>query len=666
MSRRDYTGDGSVTAEAPARSAKIVPLRTDTVTADAHYPEHAGSHPVGARLFTLSLAALGVVYGDIGTSPLYALRECFHGPHAIIATRENIFGVLSLVFWSLIVVISGKYLRFVLRADNQGEGGILALTALATPIKVVSRTERWPLVLVGIFGAALLYGDGMITPAISVLSAVEGMQLATPIFSPYIVPVTILILIVLFVIQSHGTGRVGLIFGPVTFIWFLTLGLLGARSIASHPEILGAINPAYAASFFARNGLEGYLILGTVVLVITGGESLYVDLGHFGRSPIRLAWFTVVLPALLLNYFGQAALLISNPEAKENPFFLLAPNWALVPLVVLATCATIIASQAVISGAFSITKQAVQFGFLPRLTMAHTSSTESGQIYMPAVNWALMIACILLVVGFKSSSNLAAAYGIAVISTMTITSLMFLVVSRERWGWPAWKMMLVVGTFLIIDLAFFGANLVKIPHGGWFPILAAMVIFTLMTTWKRGRRALAGLLISNARPIETFLQDIQRNPPMRVPGTAVFMSGNSSGTPPALVHNLKHNQVLHERVILLTARTEQTPRVDERDRIQIEPLNNGFWRATAHFGFMEEPNIPEAIRCINDKRLQIDPYAITYFLGRETLIPTKKVANMALWREKLFVTMSRNAMNATNYFSLPPDRVVELGAQLEI
>jgi len=626
----------------------------------------AFSDPRGSYLLTLSLAALGVVYGDIGTSPLYALRECFHGPHAIPATADNVLGVLSLVFWALVIVISGKYLRYVLRADNQGEGGILALTALATPIKIVSRTERWPLVLLGIFGAALLYGDGMITPAISVLSAVEGLQVATPIFTPYVVPITIGILVGLFLIQSHGTARVGLIFGPVTLVWFGTIAALGVWHIVRVPGVLAAINPVYAARFFAFNQLDGYLVLGTVVLAITGGESLYVDLGHFGRRPIRTAWFTVVLPALLLNYFGQGALLLSSPDARTNPFFLLAPPWMLYPLVGLATCATIIASQAVISGAFSITKQAVQLGFLPRLTMRHTSSTESGQIYMPSVNWLLMIACILLVLGFRSSSNLAAAYGIAVISTMTITSTMFVVVTRERWHWTRLKVALIVGVFFTIDIAFLGANLVKIEHGGWFPLLMAVGIFTLMTTWKRGRRALAGVMFANAQPLDTFLQDIARNPPVRVPGTAVFMSGSGAGVPPALTHNLKHNQVLHERVILLTARTQQVPRVDPGDRVQVEPLTCGFWRATVDFGFMEEPNVPEALQLMSRAGLQVDPRAVTYFLGRETLIASKKVPGMALWREKLFVTMSRNAMNATNYFSLPPDRVVELGTQLEI
>ncbi len=622
--------------------------------------------PHGTRLFTLSLAALGVVYGDIGTSPLYALRECFHGEHAIAATRGNILGVLSLVFWALLVVISGKYIRFVLRADNQGEGGILALTALATPIKVVSRTERWPLVLLGIFGAALLYGDGMITPAISVLSAVEGVQLVTPVLSPYVIPATVVILVGLFGIQSRGTERVGMVFGPVTFVWFGVLALLGLVQIVAHPAVLAAVNPMWAVRFFLENGLSGYLILGTVVLAITGGESLYVDLGHFGRAPIRAAWFTVVLPALVLNYFGQGALLITDPSTTENPFYLMAPGWALMPLVALATCATIIASQAVISGAFSITKQAVQLGFLPRLTMAHTSSTESGQIYMPAVNWALLVACILLVFGFKSSSNLAAAYGIAVISTMTITSTMFLIVTYEKWGWSAPKVAAIVGLFLAVDIAFLGANLAKIPHGGWFPLVVALGIFTLMTTWKRGRRALAGLLLSSAPPLEDLLNRVTTNPPVRVPGTAVFMSGSSSGTPPALTHNLKHNHVLHERVVLLTAKTIQAPRVeDPADRVEIEEIRHGFWRVTVNFGFMEEPDVPAAFKTLNDPRLPLDPQQVTFFLGRETLIPNSQVHNMALWREKLFVTMSRNAMTATNYFRLPPDRVVELGAQLE-
>lgn len=636
-----------------------------TTVTDQHGHPHTVT-PTGRYLFTLSLGALGVVYGDIGTSPLYAMRECFHGPHAIAATPVNIMGVLSLVFWALILVISVKYLTFVLQADNRGEGGILALTALATPIKILSKSERWSLVVLGIFGAALLYGDGMITPAISVLSAVEGLNVATPIFASYVIPITIVILIGLFLIQSRGTAGIGKIFGPVTLVYFVTLAILGMTQIIQHPDVLYALNPVYAFRFFAANGFAGYFILGTVVLAITGGESLYVDLGHFGRRPIRIVWFTIVLPALLINYFGQGALLIANPETAANPFYLLAPEWALYPLVVLATCATVIASQAVISGAFSVTMQAVQLGFLPRMKINHTSLTEFGQIYIPAVNWMLMAACIILVIFFRSSSNLAAAYGIAVISTMTITSIMFSIVARERWAWSWWTAGALGGLFLVIDLAFLGANLVKIPDGGWFPLVVAVIIFTIMTTWKRGRRAVAGLLVSNAHPIDEFLQDVAAQPPLRVPGTAVFMNGNSSGTPPALMHNLKHNHVLHERIVLLTAKTNQTPHVEEINRTQIEPLGNGFWRMTVNYGFMEDPDIPKVFANLADPNLKLDPQEVTYFLGRETLIPTRKVEDMALWREKLFVTMSRNATSATSYFCLPPNQVIELGAQVEI
>jgi KUP system potassium uptake protein len=569
------------------------------------------------------------------------------------------------VFWALVLVISGKYITFVLKADNQGEGGILALTALATPIKIVSRRERWPLVLLGIFGAALLYGDGMITPAISVLSAVEGLDTATPIFTPFVVPTTIVILVALFLIQSRGTGRVGRIFGPVTFVWFATLAVLGSLEIARFPAVLAAINPVHAIQFFEVNGWTGYFVLGTVVLVITGGESLYVDLGHFGRRPIRLVWFGVVMPALLLNYFGQGALLMSQPESAANPFFLLAPGWALYPLVALATCATVIASQAVISGAFSITMQAVQFGFLPRLTIMHTSSREFGQIYIPSVNWTLMLACIALVLGFEASSNLAAAYGVAVISTMTITSVMFFVVASQRWHWNLAVAVLVVGVFLSIDLAFLGANLVKVPHGGWFPLVAAGLVFLTMTTWKRGRRALTQVLMANAIPVEKFLEGIARNPPLRVPGTAVFMHSNVTGTPPALSHNVRHNHVLHERNVLLTAKTQQTPRVDPSERVQVEALGEGFWRMIVNYGFTEEPDVPSALAEAADRSLNIDLNEVTYFLGRETLIPTNRVEHMPVWREKLFVAMQRNATNATTYFRLPTDQVIEVGAHIE-
>jgi KUP system potassium uptake protein len=575
-------------------------------------------------------------------------------------------GVLSLVFWSLILVVSGKYLTFVLRADNRGEGGILALTALATPIKILSKSERRSLVILGIFGAALLYGDGMITPAISVLSAVEGLNVATPIFAHYVVPITIVILIGLFLIQRWGTAGIGRIFGPVTLVYFVTLAVLGVAQIVQHPDVLAAVNPVYAVHFFATNGFAGYFILGTVVLVITGGESLYVDLGHFGRRPIRIVWFTIVLPALLLNYFGQGSLLIADPSSASNPFYLLAPAWALYPLVALATCATVIASQAVISGAFSVTMQAVQLGFLPRMKINHTSMTQIGQIYIPAVNWMLMIACILLVLFFRSSSNLAAAYGIAVISTMTITSVMFTIVARERWRWSWLTAGALGGSFLIIDLAFLGANIVKIPHGGWFPLAVAVVIFTVMTTWKRGRRAVARLLVSNARPIEQFLQDVASHPPIRVPGTAIFMNGNPAGTPPALINNIRHNHVLHDVVVLLTVKTQQIPHVDETERTQVERLGNGCWRVIIYYGFMEDPDIPTALRNLKEPGLILDPQEVTYFLGRETLLPSRRVVDMVLWREKLFVSMARDATSATSYFCLPLNQVVELGSHVEI
>ena len=627
---------------------------------------HSPHAPKGARyLFALSLAALGVVYGDIGTSPLYALRECFHGPHAIEPSGANVLGVLSLIFWSLILVISVKYLVFVVRADNRGEGGILALTALATKMQRAVRGGQWVLIAMGLFGAALLYGDGMITPAISVLSAVEGLQIATPIFKPYVLAITILILIGLFLIQKHGTAGVGKVFGPVTLVWFVTLAALGAVQIARNPSVLAAVNPLYGIDFFLRNGWRGYFILGTVVLVITGGESLYVDLGHFGRRPIRLAWFTIVLPALLINYFGQGALLINNPATAENPFYLLAPSWMLYPLVLLATCATVIASQAVISGAFSITRQAVQLGFLPRLTISHTSSTEIGQIYIPEINWALMLACILLVVEFRSSSNLAAAYGIAVISTMVITSVMFAVVARRRWRWSLWAVIPLTALFLTIDLAFFGANIVKVADGGWFPLVVAAFIFLLMTTWKKGRQILAEKMRAEVVPVETFLSDLKKRPPVRVPGTAIFMYSNPHGMPPALLHNLEHNQVLHERVVILNVKTEEIPRVPPEERVEVTQLANGFYRVVVRYGFMDDPDIPEALKGAASQGLEYQSSRTTYFLGRETLIANEH-EGMPAWRDNLFAFMSRNARRATVYFCIPPDQVIEVGLQVKL
>jgi KUP system potassium uptake protein len=621
--------------------------------------------PRGRYLFILSLTALGVVYGDIGTSPLYAIRECFHGPHAIAASQDNVLGVLSLIFWSLIIVISVKYLVFVLRADNHGEGGILSLTALATPIKPSGRTEHWFLIVIGIFGAALLYGDGIITPAISVLGAMEGLSVATPGLGPFVMPITIVILIGLFLFQKRGTAGVGKIFGPVTLIWFTAIALLGLIQILRYPAVVSAINPVYGANFFLLNGWYGYLVLGSVFLVVTGGEALYADMGHFGTRPIRLDWFTVVLPALLVNYFGQGALLLENPAAAENPFYLLAPSWALYPLIVLATCAAVIASQAVISGAYSLTMQAVQLGFAPRLKIEHTSSTEYGQIYIPAVNWALMIGCIAIVVGFRTSSNLAAAYGVAVTSTMVITTVLFYVVARKLWGWSRLTAGALAAFFLVIDLSFFGANIIKLASGGWFPLLLAAIVFILMTTWKKGRRILNERIQTEAQALEDFLQEVARRPPMRVSGTAVFMNGNATRTPPALMHNLEHNKVLHERVLFLTVKTRLMPYVEADERVEIESIGNGFYRLKVFYGYMEDPDIPKVLESLKAPGLILEPQETTYFLGRETIMASKR-PGMALWREKIFAFISRNATSATAYFCLPPDRVVELGSQIEI
>jgi KUP system potassium uptake protein len=642
-----------------------------TVSADIHttltdaYGHPHTAEPRGRYLAILSLTALGIVYGDIGTSPLYAMRECFHGPHAIEATPANVFGVLSLIFWALVLVISVKYGVFVLRADNRGEGGILALTALATPIKIVSKSERTWLVVLGIFGAALLYGDGIITPAISVLGAVEGLNVATPLFAPYVVPAAAVIIVGLFLIQSRGTAKVGRLFGPVMLAWFFVIAALGVHQMARHPSVVGAFNPLHGLDFFLRNGWHGFLVLGTVFLVVTGGEALYADMGHFGKRPIRIVWYALVLPALLLNYLGQGALLIENPAAAENPFYRLAPGWALYPLIVLATCAAIIASQALISGAYSLTMQAIQLGFMPRLKIEHTSSTEMGQIYIPGLNWALMAGCIAIVVGFGSSSNLAAAYGVAVTATMVITTILLGGVAREKWGWRPPLAFAVTGFFLVIDLAFFGANVIKIPAGGWFPLVVGALIFLLMTTWKKGRRILAERLLARAHPIEDFLHDIARTRPVRVPGTAVFMNGTAAGTPPALIHNLEHNKVLHERVVLLTVKTRQTPHVEPEDRVKVQALGHEFYRVIINYGFMEDPDVPGVLADVEPPGPTFDPTETTYFLGRETVIASKH-PGMMLWREKLFALMSRNASSATAYFCLPPDRVVEMGSQIEI
>ncbi|MBA4029701.1 MAG: potassium transporter Kup [Planctomyces sp.] len=658
----------------PSGASPQTPAHSPSASAAPATSAHGGGSETGHQpgkggplhLAWLSLAALGVVYGDIGTSPLYALRECFHGAHGIAVTPDNVMGVLSLVFWALIVVISIKYLIFILQADNRGEGGILALMALATPIKFVSSNERWWLVVLGLFGAALLYGDGMITPAISVLGAIEGLNVATHVFEPFVVPITVAILVGLFAIQSHGTAGIGKLFGPVMIVWFTTLAVLGIANLISHPAVVASFNPLYGARFLLANGWHGFLVLGSVFLVVTGGEALYADMGHFGRRPIRIAWFALVFPSLILNYLGQGALLITNPAAAANPFYFLAPSWGLYPLVALATMAAVIASQALISGAYSITMQASQLGFLPRLQIRHTSATEYGQIYMPAINTLLMIGCVLTVIGFRSSNALAAAYGIAVTSTMAITTVIFYIVARERWHWSRPVAGSIAGVFLLIDLAFFGANVTKIPDGGWLPIVVAIVIFTIMTTWKRGRQILAARLFERAYPIDSFLKDISLRAPVRVPGTAVFMSGSGQGTPPALMQNIEHNKVLHEQVVLLTVKTEQTPHVDDAERVSIETLAPGIFRVMLTYGFMEDPDIPRAMMLIRDGGFTFDPGRTTYFLGRESLLASAKRGGMAAWRERLFATMSHNATSATRYFCLPPDRVIELGSQLEI
>ena len=631
--------------------------------ADAHVVRE---EPKGNYLFVLSLAALGVVYGDIGTSPLYALRECFHGPHAIQPTAANVLGVLSLIFWSLIIVISVKYLVFVLRADNQGEGGILSLAALATPIKPSGRTEKIFLIALGTFGAALLYGDGIITPAISVLGAMEGLSVATPQLTRFVVPLTIAILVGLFLIQKRGTAGIGKIFGPVTMLWFTVLAILGIAQIFHYPQVFAAVNPLQGIEFFIRNGWHGFIILGSVFLVVTGGEALYADMGHFGKKPIRLAWFAIVLPSLLLNYFGQGALLLENPAAAENPFYNLAPSWALYPMIVLATCAAIIASQALISGAFSLTMQAVQLGLIPRLKITHTSDKEYGQIYLPAVNWALMAGCIVVVLGFHTSSNLAAAYGIAVTSTMVITTALLFVVARERWGWSFKKAALMCSFFLIIDLSFFGANVIKILDGGWFPLTLAAVIFTMMLTWKKGRSILTMRIQNTTEILEDFLEKVEKQKLTRVSGTAVFMNGNATRTPPALMHNLEHNKVLHERILFVTVKTRPIPYVESEERYKYEKLTNGFSRVKVYYGYMEDPDIPKILSEIEQPGFVFNLGETTFFLGRETIIATEKHSGMSRWREKLFGLMSKNARSATAFFRIPPNRVVELGEQVEI
>lgn len=635
-------------------------------------PAAEGSRPlsdhVQGSIAALAVGALGVVYGDIGTSPLYALRECFVGAQALPITDANVLGILCLIFWSLTIIVSIKYLTFVMRADNDGEGGILALLALVTPKGVASST-RTTLVLVGLFGAALLYGDGVITPAISVLSAVEGLGVATSRLQPFIVPLAIIILLCLFAVQRRGTAGIGAVFGPAMMLWFVVIGGLGLLAILrqhSQPvAVLQAINPVHGIRFFLEHGSRAFFILGAVVLCVTGAEALYADMGHFGARPIRLAWYALAFPALLLNYFGQGVLLLAHGDAVTNPFFELVPSWGLYPLVALSTVATIIASQALISGAFSLTQQAVQLGYAPRFTVIHTSGTAAGQIYVPEVNRALMLTCVLLVLGFKTSSNLAGAYGIAVTGTMTVTTALFYVVARERWGWPPLCAGAVVLVFLVFDLAFMSANLAKVVEGGWFPLLVGLSVFTILTTWKRGRAEVAQRLAEASLPMSLFLEDVKRRQPYRVDGTAVVMTSTPQGIPPVLLHHFKHNHTLHTRVVLLSILSEKHPEVIDRERLEIADLGQGFYRVVARFGFIETPRISRIIALCAAQGLPLDVMSTTFFLGRETLLASGR-ARMAQWRKQLFALLARNAPSATAYFEIPPNRVVELGAQIEL
>ncbi len=616
-------------------------------------------------LGTLALGALGIVFGDIGTSPLYALRECFSHEDGIPLLPENILGVLSLILWALVIVICLKYMYVVMRADNRGEGGILSLMALAQ--KTVKKEGLFfhTIVILGVAGAALLYGDGIITPAISVLSAVEGVGVLAPGLNSLVVPLTCIVLTFLFSLQAAGTHRIGVVFGPTILIWFIIIGALGINSIFSEPGVLVAANPLYGLRFLMNNNFEGIIVLGSVVLVVTGGEALYADMGHFGRTPIRIAWFFVALPGLVLNYFGQGALLLSKPEAISNPFYLLAPDWAVAFLVVIATVATVIASQALISGVFSITRQAVQLGFCPRIQIIHTSSREIGQIYIPVVNWALFVGVIWLVLEFGSSSRLASAYGIAVTTTMVITTLLAWVVAVKLWKWPAWAAALLFLGVLSIDIAFFFPNILKVTHGGWVPLMVGGMVYLLMTTWKKGRRILAAALKARSIPMEDFLVRIQNNPPLRVPGTGIYMSSETWGAPVPLLHNLKHNKIIHERVIVLTILSEEVPSILKEERVSIQELGENFFRVVARYGFMETPKIRHIFEACRAEGINLHVEESTFVLGRETILASK-IPGMAIWREKLFAVMTKNAQRPTAFFRIPPNQVIEMGIQVEI
>ena len=628
----------------------------------------ASKHDAHHRATTLLVVgAIGVVFGDIGTSPLYALREAFSPHYGIPLSRGNVLGILSLIVWSMMWVITIKYLFVMMRADNNGEGGILALLALALREARGNAVLKWTVISIGVFGAAMFYGDSMITPSITVLSAIEGLEEYSPKFGPYVIPITLAVIAVLFFIQSHGTAKVGSFFGPVMIVWFLSIAALGVSHIVKNPDVLEALLPAYGVDFMFTYPLAGFLVLGAVFLALTGGEALYADMGHFGKKPIRLGWLLLVFPALLLNYFGQAAFVLADPSAIKNPFYRMIPDFALLPMVVLATAASIIASQAVITGAFSMTRQAIQLGYIPRLKILHTSERAIGQIYMPFINWMLFVAVVLLVLGFKSSSNLASAYGIAVAATMVIECLLAMVVARLIWKWSRWSVGLVIGSMLVVDLIFLASNATKILSGGWFPLLFGSAIFTLLITWKRGRTLMFRRLTEQGIPLKPFIEGLNAHPPQRVSGTAIFMTSTPDAVPHALLHNLKHNKVLHDRTVFLTIVTHDVPRVPMEDRIQVARVAEGFYKIEAWYGFTELPDIDEILAsCRVRQGLDFDVMDTSFFLSRETVIPTADTPGMAYWRDHLFAWMTRNAVRATDFFNIPANRVVELGTHIEI
>lgn len=655
-------------AKPPAAAVPGSP-NTGTFTAEMPAPaarHHADADPRGKRLALIAFTALGVVYGDIGTSPLYAVKDAFKSVYGIAPTPANVFGLLSLIVWSLVLIVSVKYVGFILKADNRGEGGVYALLALIieTQRKKGTTAARSALILLGLFGGAFLYGDGIITPAISVLGAMEGLEVISPALTRLVVPLSFIIIATLFYFQYQGTARIGRTFGWIMLAWFTSITVLGIRGIMQHPEILQSVNPLYGVQFFLQQPLRGFVVLGAVVLVVTGGEALYADMGHFGRRPIRVAWFAIVFPALLINYFGQGALILASPQAVANPFYLLAPSWWVLPQLLISTFAAIVASQALISGAFSLTQQAVQLGYSPRVTIVHTSHHTAGQIYVPEVNVALAIGTLMLVVAYGSSTALGQMYGVAVTGTMAITNLLFFAVARERWGWSAPRAWTFLIVFMFIDLAFFTSNLLKVGSGGWVPLVVAAGVFTLLSTWKRGRELLRNILVSRSLPVEDFIASLETGTVHRVPGTAIFMTSEAEGTPVVLLHHLKHNKVLHQQVILLSIVGREVPDVPSSERIRLESLSQGIHRVKAFYGFMETPNVEDIRARLGEAGIRTKRLDTTYFLGREQLISSSG-AGMARWRKQLFGLMARNARSATQYFGIPPNRVVELGAQIE-